>query len=313
MESALQFCKVLIVDDTKTNVQILVQALRDEYKLGVATSGAQALAYVEQHRPDLVLLDIMMPEMDGYEVCQRLKADPHTRHIPVVFITALDEVQDKTRGFELGAVDYITKPFEIVEVQARVRTHLQLEQYRRDLAERNQALEEAGKYLQHQVRELEGCDRLMRAQMSLASLAQAGEEILAVAAQVLGAEKAALYQYDNVGEFLKRSHCSGGEDPQMPLVISQPEMPVAQACATGELQQIAAGEVVVPLIDGDRSLGALWMRGMATEVDAETTRATLKRLAGEAVLVLNSAKMAAELERGELQVDELFEIGLDET
>jgi serine phosphatase RsbU (regulator of sigma subunit)/anti-sigma regulatory factor (Ser/Thr protein kinase)/HPt (histidine-containing phosphotransfer) domain-containing protein len=120
---------VLIVDDVRTNVELLVRALKDNYRLAVAQDGESALRSVAVAPPDLVLLDIMMPGLDGYEVCRRLKRDPHTRDIPVVFLTSLDEVQDKARGFEAGAADYITKPFEILEVKARVGALLRAKAY----------------------------------------------------------------------------------------------------------------------------------------------------------------------------------------
>ena len=123
---------VLIVDDNATNIDLLVNTLSEEYRLGVAKNGPTALEYTFKHKPDLVLLDIMMPEMDGYEVCSRLKADPETAAIPIIFITAMSETVSKTRGFELGAVDYITKPFHAAEVKARIRTHLSLEEMRLD-------------------------------------------------------------------------------------------------------------------------------------------------------------------------------------
>ena len=133
---------VLIVDDNATNIDLLVNTLKNDYRLGIAKSGPKALDYVSRSTPDLVLLDIMMPEMDGYEVCSRLKADPGTAAIPVIFITAMSETVDKTRGFELGAVDYITKPFHAAEVKARIRTHLSLEEMRVRLATENERLEE---------------------------------------------------------------------------------------------------------------------------------------------------------------------------
>ena len=112
--------RILIVDDTPANIKILTELLRKDYLLSVATSGADALEIARsKDRPDLVLLDIMMPEMDGYEVCRRLKADPAMRDVPVIFVTAMSEVDDETKGFSLGAVDYITKPFRPPIVQAR--------------------------------------------------------------------------------------------------------------------------------------------------------------------------------------------------
>jgi phosphoserine phosphatase RsbU/P len=121
--------RILIVDDVKTNVDILVQALRDEYKLSVALDGAAALRSVEKNPPDLVLLDIVMPELDGYEVCRRLRASEPTRELPVMFLSALEDVTNKAQGFEVGGNDYLTKPFEVLEVKARVRSLLKAKAY----------------------------------------------------------------------------------------------------------------------------------------------------------------------------------------
>ena len=133
--------RVLIVDDTKFNVDIIVAALKQEYKLTVAMSGNDALAQVKKSLPDLILLDIMMPEMDGHQVCLKLKADPATISIPVIFITAVHDLAEITKGFNLGAVDYITKPFRIPELRARVRTHLSLRYAMLALADQNRMLD----------------------------------------------------------------------------------------------------------------------------------------------------------------------------
>ena len=118
---------ILLVDDAPENIQIAHAILKDTYKTRVATSGAKALEQAKSvPAPDLILLDIMMPEMDGYEVCQRLKADSATRDIPVIFLTGKTDSADETRGFEVGAVDYIHKPFSPPVVLARVHTHLML-------------------------------------------------------------------------------------------------------------------------------------------------------------------------------------------
>ena len=121
--------RILIVDDVKANVDVLVQALRDEHKLSVALNGEAALRTAEKNPPDLVLLDIMMPGMDGYEVCRRLRAAPATREVPVMFLSALEEVANKALGFEVGGNDYLTKPFEMLEVKARVRSLLKAKAY----------------------------------------------------------------------------------------------------------------------------------------------------------------------------------------
>lgn len=118
---------VLIVDDTPMNIQVLSGMLSKEYEVRIATRGDKALEIARSDMPpDLILLDIMMPEMDGYEVCKQLKADPNTAEIPVMFVTAKSEIEDETYGFSLGAVDYITKPFHLPIVQARVQTHLRM-------------------------------------------------------------------------------------------------------------------------------------------------------------------------------------------
>ena len=118
--------RLLLVDDEPTNLQLLRQVLQADYRLLFATDGARALQLAKEQRPDLILLDIMMPGMDGYAVCQALKRQPLTAHIPVIFVTALTDTQDETRGFDVGAVDYITKPVSPPVVRARVRTQLSL-------------------------------------------------------------------------------------------------------------------------------------------------------------------------------------------
>ena len=117
---------VLLVDDIPANIKILVGALRDNYRLVVATSGADAIRAAIEKRPDLILLDVLMPGIDGYDVCKRLKSQRETADIPIIFVTAMDEEKDETRGFLLGAVDYIVKPVNPVIVKARVQTHIAL-------------------------------------------------------------------------------------------------------------------------------------------------------------------------------------------
>jgi sigma-B regulation protein RsbU (phosphoserine phosphatase) len=125
----LSDCRILIADDAEANVDVLVNALRDEYKLSVAIDGETALRSIEKSPPDLVLLDIVMPGIDGYEVCRRLRAREATRELPIMFLSSLEDVKDKTRGFEVGANDYVTKPFEVLEVKARVRSLLKAKAY----------------------------------------------------------------------------------------------------------------------------------------------------------------------------------------
>ena len=129
---------LLIVDDTPQNIQILGKTLREEgYEITVAVSGEQAIKVVGKILPDLILLDIMMPEMDGFETCERLQLSPQTQNIPVIFLTALTDTNNIVKGFDCGAVDYITKPFRTSEVVARVKTQLELKFSKENLLQRN--------------------------------------------------------------------------------------------------------------------------------------------------------------------------------
>lgn len=133
---------VLVVDDTRANIEVAHNTLKDNYIVKIATNGARALDLVKAlPRPDLILLDVMMPEMDGYQVCSRLKSDPGTSDIPIIFLTGKTDAEDETRGLELGAVDYIHKPFVPLVVQARVRTHLALRQAHEQVAEEKRKLD----------------------------------------------------------------------------------------------------------------------------------------------------------------------------
>ncbi len=125
----LSDCRILLVDDAKANLDILLEGLKSEYKLSLALNGEMALQLAARTPPDLVLLDIVMPGLDGYEVCRRLRALPETAEVPVMFLSSLEEVRDKTRGFEVGGNDYLTKPFEMLEVKARVRSLLKAKAY----------------------------------------------------------------------------------------------------------------------------------------------------------------------------------------
>lgn len=135
--------KIFIVDDTPANIQILDETLKDEYEIYFALNGKDALQNAVTVIPDLILLDIMMPEMDGYEVCRTLKNNSLLKDIPVIFITALDQADHETKGLELGAVDYITKPFNPAIVRLRVKNQLELKKHRDGLALRNAELQEA--------------------------------------------------------------------------------------------------------------------------------------------------------------------------
>ena len=143
---------VLVVDDDPVNLDILVQTLEQDYFLIIAKNGKRALDLAFSHHPDLILLDILMPEMDGFEVCQRLKADKETEGIPVIFLSVMESPGQKHRGFEVGGVDYVTKPFHADEVLARVRTHITNKRLREELESHNMLI---GMELHEKSRQLE--------------------------------------------------------------------------------------------------------------------------------------------------------------
>ena len=135
--------RILIVDDERINIDILHNLLKSDYRLLIAKNGEQALKRAHSETPpDLILLDVVMKGMDGYEVCRRLKEDKNTCNIPIIFVTSMNEARDHTQGFEMGAVDYIKKPFEPMEVKVRVKTQLKLRQAKLDLEKNNQQLED---------------------------------------------------------------------------------------------------------------------------------------------------------------------------
>lgn len=147
---------ILIVDDVPENLRLLHGMLGEAgYAVRGVRSGEMALTAVSGKAPDLILLDINMPDMDGYEVCRRLKADDTTQAIPIVFLSALDQPIDKVEAFDVGGIDYITKPFQVEEVLARVAMHLAHAATLRDLAERNEQLEESNRELSETNQRLE--------------------------------------------------------------------------------------------------------------------------------------------------------------
>src|SRR6186713_1544473 len=158
--AAEQSASILIVDDTPANLQVLAGMLKDRgYKVRPVPSGKLALLAARRDPPDLILLDINMPEMNGYEVCEHLKADDKLKGIPVIFISALTEPLDKVQAFATGGVDYITKPFQMEELHARVETHLKLRRLQVDLEEYSHRLELARERLQFDLELARGVQR----------------------------------------------------------------------------------------------------------------------------------------------------------
>jgi len=152
-EQIEQTSTIMLVDDTPTNLSVLIDYLNDfGFEILIAVDGEGALTAAEAGQPDLILLDIMMPGMDGYETCRRLKQDPVTKDIPVIFISALSESMDKVKGFSAGGVDYITKPFQQDEVLARITTHLTIQRQKKELAALNATKDKFFSVISHDMR-----------------------------------------------------------------------------------------------------------------------------------------------------------------
>jgi len=144
---------ILVVDDTPTNVSVLFNALKEsDFRVLISTNGRDAIKKAEYVTPDLILLDVMMPQMDGFEACHILKSQESTRNIPIIFMTALNDTLDKVKGFELGASDYITKPFQYEEVLVRINTHLALKEQRENLEKKQCELEAMTHIIAHDLK-----------------------------------------------------------------------------------------------------------------------------------------------------------------
>lgn len=170
---------VLVVDDSPENIDLLGEVLSRDYHVKVALNGERALKIAEaENPPDIILLDIMMPGMDGYEVCKRLKSIDKTRDIPVIFVTSMNEVEDETKGLELGAIDYITKPIRSRIVQARVKSHIELKEARESLRNQNKILEQRVEERTREVLDLQ------RVEFELRAAQEKVENELMIAAQI---------------------------------------------------------------------------------------------------------------------------------
>ena len=155
--------EILIVDDTPANLDLLQNMLKDRFRVRAATSGRRAIATARTYAIDLVLLDVDMPEMNGYEVCRELKSDEATAEVPVIFVSALDAAMDKVAAFEVGGADYVTKPFQVAEVMARIEYQLRLARLKRDLERKNEELAQVAAQLEDSNRQLAVANERLRA------------------------------------------------------------------------------------------------------------------------------------------------------
>ncbi|MBT3604159.1 MAG: response regulator [Candidatus Latescibacteria bacterium] len=319
--SEKQNSRILIVDDTVKNIQVLGTILKQEgHQLNVAQNGQQALDVVGKVKPDLILLDVMMPEMDGFEACTHLKANPETVDIPVVFLTAKIETEDIVKGFDLGAVDYVTKPFNPTELLKRVDTHLSLYHLRRKLEE---LVAERTAHLQHRVRELDARDKLMHLQSSAGSLTEVYENILRVVEDVFKAQKVVLYRPDAANVALGAKAALGLDEAGViqdesalgalpPVAVDQDDL-IAQAFRDQKSCTDDNGAAATPILHEENVLGIIWVDTLGNaELDVESELEAFWRIGHETALVIQSAQVTEDLETGEIDVSALLNLDIEE-
>ena len=235
---------ILLVDDIPANLRVLYESLCGRnYKLFIANGGEQALEVAHKSHPDLILLDIMMPDMDGFEVCRRLKQDPVTAGIAIIFLSALDDATDKIRGLELGAVDYVTKPFHPDEVAARVETHCKILRLEQELANRNRQLELVrDRILSSMAEGIVGLD----ADGRVSFVNPAAERILGVAAQGILARELSDWEPPTLRQTISRVLLKPSEVSVDELTLPRPDASTVPI----ELH-------IAPICEGERINGAV--------------------------------------------------------
>ncbi|MDH4321882.1 MAG: response regulator [Desulfobulbaceae bacterium] len=307
---------ILVVDDFADNIDFICGVLSDAYRVKAATNGEKALAIMAgSPQPDLVLLDVMMPGMDGYEVCRRLKSEAYGKETPVIFVTAMGEIEDESKGFAVGAVDYITKPVSPPILKARVRTHLELREARHRLeklvAARTEELRLANVRLSRQVRELAARDQLIRFQMQGPSLPEASVEIGRVVAKVVEARRTVVFLADAAGELLAEVAVTG-DHPDQPVMkpdIGGSALGMARKTfEEGRPLLDKEGTAAVPIIFNQERVGVICVEGVGGKEgwDGEEL-AVLGRLSSEAALVLRSARVTEDLLNDKIDFGQLFQ------
>lgn len=216
LSPASQPANIIVVDDTPDNLRLLFNVLVEQgYRVRPVPSGKMALIAIEKELPDLILLDIMMPHMDGYAVCAALKASARTRDIPIIFLSALDRAEDKVKALTSGGVDYITKPFQTAEVLARVANHLALQRLQNQLRAQNAALQEANAQLQQRNHQMELLNQMSVFLQRAESPQQAIELSLPFIRQIFSTLPGALYLLDDNRNILEQVAAWGLTTPHV--------------------------------------------------------------------------------------------------
>ncbi|MDX2098555.1 MAG: response regulator [Leptolyngbyaceae cyanobacterium bins.59] len=309
---------LLIVDDQPDNLHSLATILSGEgYSIRKATSGQVALSTVRYQPPNLILLDVRMPDMDGYEVCRQLKADPATAEIPVIFLSALDEVQDKVRGFEVGGADYITKPFHATEVLARIRYQLTLQQQQQQLQRFNTDLEQQIKTHTAELQAAFDFEALLkritehiRDSLDEKQIIQTAIEELAIALDVLScnasiyhdSRRLATVQYEHSQDGL--SYVGRTLDLDQFPEIYQPlhQGGTLQFCSASNYDRGQVALLACPIRDGQEILGDVWLVRSAEDSFREQEVRLVQQVANQCAIALRQAHLYAAAQR---QVEDL--------
>ena len=317
----LQGCKVLLVDDTPANLDVLIQSLDSEgFEMLVASDGTAALEVAAYSRPDVILLDVMMPGIDGFETCRRLKADAELAAIPVVFLTARDDLHGIVEGFASGGVDYITKPFQKEEVLVRIRTHLEKAILSRNLVELNAQLEEKVKErtreLQLKVSELEGKDRIAEHMLTVHSVEETLAVVLQVVTDILEVDQVVIYLQSEGGLASAAAIGLQGEelaDARAQRFATEPALTEALATLEKEMRpvRIAADHpaVLVPIVRGGPMLGVIEAenpRNRKPISDADLR--TLGSFCLQAAVAIKDAQVRLDPAEWQDQLDEVLEL-----
>ena len=318
----LKDSKILVVDDVPANLDVLVEALdREGYNVLVASNGTTALEVAAYARPDLILLDVMMPGIDGFETCRRLQADHNLEDTPVIFLTARDDIEGIVEGFEAGGLDYITKPFKKEEVLVRVRTHLERTLLARNLAELNAHLEqkvaERTREVQLRLKELEGKDRIAQHLLTFNTLEETLAVVLEVITNILKLDSAAVFLREN-GE-LQATAAIGVTDPG--AIIGRSELTKLSfepnAAAAQSIEQKSATMVkdadpptaLVPILRDEDVLGLIQVENHQSKRDiTDADLKTLTSFALQSAVAITDAQVRQDPEAWRDQLDEILEI-----
>lgn len=319
----LKGCRILVVDDVPANLDVLVDSLGSEgYEILVASDGAMALEAAAYSRPNLILLDVMMPGMDGYETCRRLKTNAELAATPVIFLTARDDLEGIVEGFSAGGVDYVTKPFKREEVLARIRTHLERAMLALRLAQLNAQLEEKVRERTHQlqlkVRELEGKDRIAQHLLTFRSLEETLALILEVVAEIAALERAVVY----LAEADHLVPVAAFEAGDRGMVLSPEELQRSAVAPPEVLAQLQGSLQTSRLLDPHCALVPILRQGgLLGLIRVEASRhgpplgeadlRTLESFALQAAVAVKDAQVRQDPEAWKDQLDEVLELHLE--